>query len=362
MGLGSNFEAFLSPSLGALFVSNGGNDTVSEYALTGSDTITTINLLGGSHPVALSSTQSGVMYVLNSGANSMCPKSGSISTINTATLAASNTACLVFALPPPLGFAYGVNPIAMVQATGGGRIFIISQFDNSVWVYDPPTQTIVARFTTPKNGLGLNAINLAASADGFYIFVVTAGDGASPGALDIIATSTVTTSDLVVLPSVPLGVRPNFAFVDPNLDRLYVTNSGSNTVSVFDASNVNVSGSPAIPLLGTANVGTTPVSLTALPNGTKFYVANSGSNNVTDVSATSFAALGTIPLPSGANPVWIASEPTSSKVYVANQSASSTTIIQTSNDAIAASIPAPAQDPNCTSSCALQQPVMIITQ
>ena len=111
-----------------------------------------------------------------------------------------------------------------------------------------------------------------ASADGFYIFVVTAGDGVNPGALDIIATG-----NYGVLPSVPLGVKPKFAFVDPFLDRLYVTNSGSNTVSVFDASNVNVTGSPAIPRLATANVGTTPVSVTALPNGTRFYVANSGS-------------------------------------------------------------------------------------
>src|SRR5208337_3752597 len=311
-----------------------------------------------------------VMYVLNSGANSMCPKSGSISTINTATLAVSNTTCLVFALPPPLGFAYGVNPIAMVQATGGGRVYVIAQGDNSVWVYDPPTQTIVARFTTQANPtLGPNAVYLVASADGSYIFVVTQGDKDNPPALDIIATN-----NAAVLPSAPLGVKPRFAFLDPNLNRLYVTNfcgndatcSSNGTVSVFDASNVDIGTpsnpkSPAIPLLGTANVGTGPVSVTALPNGTKFYVANSGSNNVTDVSATSFAALGTIPLPSGANPVWIASEPTSSKVYVANQSASSTTIIQTNNDAVTATVSAPAQDPNCTSSCALQQPIMIIT-
>ena len=91
------------------------------------------------------------------------------------------------------------------------------------------------------------------------------------------------------------------------------------------------------------------------------YVANSGSNTVTDVSATSFATLATIPLPSGANPVWIASEPTSTKVYVANQGTSSTSIIQTVNDAVAVSVPAPQQDPKCVSSCAFQQPVMIIT-
>ena len=341
-GLGSNFESFLSTSTAGLFVSNGGDDSVSEFSISQTGVVLTTNLLAGSHPVALSSTQGGVMYVLNSGANSTCPNTGSISVINTSTVAVTSTTCV------------GVNPIAMVQSPGAGRVFVINQGDNSVWVYDPVSQAIITRFTTPVNGLGANAVNLVASANGAYIFVVTQGDGINPGALDIISTG-----NYSVLPSVPLGVKPTFAYFDPTLVRLYVTNTGSNTVSVFDASNININGSPAMPLLGVTTVGTAPVSVTALPNGTRFFVANSGSNNVTDASATSFAVLNTIPLPAGANPVWIASEPTSSKIYVANQS--SISIIQTANDAIAANVPAPAQNPNCTSSCALQQPVMIIT-
>src|SRR5271157_130656 len=340
-GLGSNYESFLSSSTAAVFVTNSRDDTVSEFNVSQTGVVTTINLPIGSHPVALSSTQAGVMYVLNSSSEpgSACKSSGSISTISTTTLAVTSTVSV------------GMNPIAMVQAAGGGRVFVIN-CDNSISVYDPPSQTIVA--ITMANGIDLNPVFLTSSADGAYIFVVTKGNGVKFGALDIIATS-----NLAVLPSVQLGVNPTLAFLDPNLNRLYVTNSGSNTVSVFDASNVNVNNSPAIPLLGTANVGTTPVSVTALPNGTRFFVANSGSSTVTDVSATSFAVLNTIPLPVGANPVWIASEPTSSKVYVANQA--STSIIQTVNDAVAVSVPAPQQDPNCTSSCALQQPVMIIT-
>jgi DNA-binding beta-propeller fold protein YncE len=195
---------------------------------------------------------------------------------------------------------------------------------------------------------------LVSSADGTFIFVVAAGDGINPGTLSMISTT-----NYSVVPSVPLGVKPTFAFFDPTLVRLYVTNSGSNTVSIFDGSNVNINNSPAIPLLGTTPVGANPISVTALPNGTRFFVASSGSNTVTDASATSFAVLNTIPLPVGSNPVWIASEPTSTNVYVANQSA--TSVIQTVNDAISTNIPAPAQNPTCTSSCALQQPVMIIT-
>lgn len=352
-GPGSNYEAFPSNSPGALFVTNAGNDSVSEFIVSSTGVVTTINLLPGSHPIAIASTQVGFMYVLNSGPNSLCPSSGSISVISTATLAVSSTTCLAIQVSPGV-FQYGLDPIAMVQAAGGGRVYVITHDDNAVWAYDPPTQSIVATFTTAASGIGLNPVFLAASADGAYIFVVTAGDGVNPGVLNIISTS-----NYSVVPSVPLGVKPTFAFFDPTLVRLYVTNSGSDTVSIFDASNINFNNSPAIPLLSTTAVGTDPVSVTALPNGTRFFVANAGANSVTDASATSFSVLNTIALPAGSNPVWIASEPTSSKIYVANQS--TTSIIQTTNDAITANVPAPAQNPSCTSSCALQQPLMIIT-
>src|SRR5271166_2978077 len=65
-GLGSNYESFLSTSSAAVFVTNGGDDTVSEFNVTVTGSVLTINLLTGSHPVAVTSTQIGFMYVLNS--------------------------------------------------------------------------------------------------------------------------------------------------------------------------------------------------------------------------------------------------------------------------------------------------------
>ncbi len=353
-GLGSNYESFFSTTAAGVFVSNSNNDTVSEFSVSLTGVVNTINLLTGSHPIALTSTQSGVMYVLNSESNSACPNSGSISTITTTTLSVSGTTCLV----NPQMTLYGANPVGMVQPTDGVRVFIADEASSSVWVYDPNSQLISSLFTL-ASGIALNPVFITTSAvtpgvSTGYVFVVAEGDGVNPGTLNIIDTN-----DYSMVGSVPLGVKPTFAYFDPTLVRLYVTNSGSNTVSVFDASNVNVHGNPAIPLLATVNVGTAPVSVTALPDGTRFFVANSGSGSVTDLSATSFAVLNTIALPAGSNPVWIASEPTSSRIYVANQS--STTIIHTVNDAVAVSVPAPAQNPNCTGSCALQQPVMIIT-
>jgi YVTN family beta-propeller protein len=347
LGAGSIREAF-PPSSDALFIANSGNDTVSEYLPIVAGPITTIALLPGSHPVFVSSAQTGVMYVINSGANSLCPTTGSISTIPISTLNVTSTVCV------------GVNPTSMVQVPGGNFIYVLNAGNSttpaSLSLFTPGNLTTTATITS-ANGLGANPVSLAASTDGNWVFVATQGSGGGPGALDVISAGQAS-----VGASVPLGVQPTFSTVDPFLNRLYVTNTGDNTVSVFDVTNVNLSNQPAIPTLATVTVGTGPIGLTALADGTKFYVANTGSDDVTVVSASSYSVLGTVALAAGADPVWIASDPTASKVYVANQGTTNTTIIQTSNNTITLSIPAPTQVSGCTSSCALQQPVMILTQ
>ncbi|MGA2903125.1 MAG: YncE family protein [Candidatus Korobacteraceae bacterium] len=354
MGVGSIAEAFPYNSL-ALFVANRGDDTVSEYLPTLAGAVTTINLLPGSHPVALSSTQNTAMYVVNSGENSMCHSSGSISTIRTSTLSVSNTTCLVFVLNGVN--VYGTSPFAMAQSSADSYIYILTQVGGgTVFVFNPAGSAIMDIITAQHGRLGQNPVSVTTSLDGNWIFIVTQGESGGPGALDIVSAGSAT-----VAASVPLGVRPTFSVIDPALNRLYVVNNGDNTVSVFDASNVNTSNSPPIPLLATVPVGTGPTGVTALLDGSKFYVANAGSDDVTVVSANSFSPLTTVALPTGANPVWIASDPTSSKVYVADKGTTETTIIQTSNNTITANIPAPSQIVNCNV-CALQQPVMIVTQ
>jgi hypothetical protein len=72
MGVGSVAEAFPANSL-SLYVANAGNDTVSQYLPTLAGSVTTINLLPGSHPVALASAQNTAMYVVNSGATRHVP-------------------------------------------------------------------------------------------------------------------------------------------------------------------------------------------------------------------------------------------------------------------------------------------------
>ncbi len=349
MGAGSIAEAFPFSSL-ALYVANNGDDTVSEYLPTLAGSITTITLLPGSHPIALTSQQNTSMFVLNSGTNSACPTTGSMSVISTATLSVSHTVCV------------GVNPVAFVQTVANGFIYVLNQGDNTVSVINPTGPAVVGLITT-ATGLGQNPVSVTTSTDGSWIFIVTQGNGTGPGTLDIVPAGSAS-----IAASVPLGVGPTFSVVDTNLNHLYVANTTDNTVSVFDTTSVNTSSSPAMTLLATVQlnsnglVGTGPVGVTPLQNGSVFYVANAGSDNVTVVSASSFSPLTTVPLPAGAGPVWIASDPTSSKVYVADKGAGETTIINTADNSVAQNMPAPAQVSGCTTSCALQQPVMIVTQ
>lgn len=343
MGGGSVAGAFPASSL-ALYVANNTADSVSEYLPTLAGSVTTINLLPGSHPITLSSAQNTFMYVLNSGTNSACPTSGSISTIATSTLTVSNTTCV------------GKNPVAMAQSsTSPNYIYVVNQGDT------PPTVTVFnpagpSNFGTITLASGSNPISATASLDGNWIFVVEEGDGVSPGTLDIIPST-----KAAVAATVPLGVGPTFSIIDSNLNRLYVANTAGNSVSVFDGTSVNISNSPAINLLATVPVGTAPNGITPLASGSLFYVLNNGSDDVTVVSAKSFSPLTTVTLPSGANPVFIASDPTSAKVYVADNGSNETTIIQTVNNTISGTIKAPPQIIGCTV-CALQQPVMIVTR
>ena len=344
MSYGSVAEIFQGGVAGAIFVANRDADSVSEVSLIGTSTTTNIGLSPGSRPVGLAATSTTQVYVANSGTNLFCPSTGSVSVITTTSLVATTTVCV------------GVSPVAIVQQPSGGYVYIANQGDNTISVFNPVSLS-VSTTLTQASGLHQNPVAMVASPDGNYIYVVAQGNGSTPGFLDII-----TTSNNTVAASVPVGLSPTSVYYDPFLNRLYVANTGDNTVTVFDASNVAIGVNPAIPTLATVGVGSAPVSVAALPNGRAFYVANSGSNTVSVVSSTSFGVVGTVPV--GQKPVFVATEPSSTKVYTANSAGGTISIIQTFDNTVVLNMPAPQQDPTCDpkiQSCALQQPVMIMT-
>jgi YVTN family beta-propeller protein len=340
-GAGAVYESFLATVNAALFTANSLADSVSEFTtLQSFGPITTINLPLGSRPISVGSSRAGSMYVLNSSSNANCPTSGSISVINTSALAVVGTYCV------------GPSPLSFAQLPGGTKLYAVNG-DNTVSVFDPDAGVVTATITQAM-GLGLNPVFVIPSLDSNYVFVVNKGDGTNPGSLSII-----TTINDQVAQTIPLGVGPTFASIDSHLLRLYVANTGGNSVTVFDLSTINLANNPGLATLATVNVGSGPVSIAALPDGTRFYTANSLSNDVTVVSASSYSVLKTIGV--GQGPVWIASEPTSTKVYTANSPGGTVSIIQTVNDSLVTNMPMPPQLSTCTQSCTSQQPNMILT-
>ena len=340
-GAGAVAESFLAGNNAAIFTANSLADSVTEYTtFTTFAPVTTINLPIGSRPISVTSARPGSMYTLNSSPNANCPNSGSISIISISALAVIATDCV------------GPNPVSFAQVPNGTKIYVANG-DNTVSVLDPDLGTVTATITQSM-GLGVNPAFVIPSLDGAFMFVVNKGDGVNPGSLNIIIPST----DQVGR-NIPLGINPTFASTDSHLLRLYVANTGSNSVTVFDLSNINLGVNPGINTLATVNVGSGPVGITALPDGTRFYTANALSNDVTVVSATSYSVLKTVPV--GQEPVWIASEPSSTKVYTANAASGNVSIIQTVNDTVAANMAMPPQNSTCTQSCVLQQPSMILT-
>ncbi len=340
-GAGAVSEAFLANTTAALFTANSLADSVSEFTtFQNFSPVTTINLPIGSRPISVTTARAGSMYTLNSSPNVNCPNSGSLSVINTSALAVVGTYCV------------GPSPIAFAQLPGATKIYVVNG-DSTVSVFDPDAGAVTSTITQ-TNGLGLNPVYVVPSLDSGAVYVVNKGDGVNPGSLTIIFTATDT-----VAQNIPLGVAPTFAYIDPHLLRLYVANSGGNSVTVFDLTSYNLANTPALTTLATVNVGSNPVGITALPDGTRFYTANSLSNDVTVVSATNYSVLKTVPV--GQGPVWITSEPSSTKVYTANAAAGTVSIIQTVNDTLVTNMAMPPQVSTCLQSCTLQQPNMILT-
>lgn len=109
----------------------------------------------------------------------------------------------------------------------------------------------------------------------------------------------------------------------------YITNKGSNTMSIIDVSTNTVVGTVAI------GVGTAPYAVAILPTGNA-YIANNGSGTVTVFSTTSNTIIGAITV--GAGPLSIAANSSGSKVYVTNTTDGTVSVINTATNTVTATI------------------------
>ncbi len=116
--------------------------------------------------------------------------------------------------------------------------------------------------------------------------------------------------------------------ITPNGRYAYVSNSGSNDVSVIDTSTNAVT--------TTIAVGATPNNIAITPDGSEAYVANSGSNDVSVIDTSTNAVTTTVPL--STEPQGVTFTPDGQTAYVTNYTGSSVSVISTSNNAVTGTI------------------------
>lgn len=147
-------------------------------------------------------------------------------------------------------------------------------------------------------------------------------------ALSLATGMSVPASAQTVITSVPVGSSPQRLAVNPTTNRVYVSNNGSNTVSVIDGTN-NTS-------IATTPVGSKPMGVAVNPTTNRIYVANQGSNNLSVIDGTNNAVIATIPV--GTGPIEVAVNPATNRVYVTNSGSNSVSVIDGASNTVLTSI------------------------
>jgi DNA-binding beta-propeller fold protein YncE len=321
-----------------------------------------------------------------------------------------------------------LDPVAMVELADTSKLYVVNQGDGSsngtVVVVNPQTNTILSPTISgpvaPLHGIpvGLSPVWATATTDNKFVFVLnsgsnntvsvisTANDSATIPVISSDSNGNATLGPLKVGSQSPRALdRPlqNPMFFDSALQRLYVTNPGDNTVSIFDTSKLTAA-SPTMDLLATVSLpvatvppalpvtpGVQPFSIAVLPNGFRAYVLNAGNGIVgpsVSIINTNDFTVSQLSDYFGSDPRGIVASFDGSKVYVAyheqttvtypSGSGTATKLVppgtavfktldnSTIRDSSGAQFPiaAPFRDPvNCTAdTCARQKPVLIFAQ
>ena len=170
-------------------------------------------------------------------------------------------------------------------------------------VIDTTTNSVIA--TVPA-GAGATSVLTTFNGNGTFAFVTLKNENA----VSMINTYTNTGYKWIPVGAQPWGIAQARASAEwqPRSwsQAVYVTNSGSNSVSVIETLNYTVVAS--IP------VGSNPMGIGVGPDGTRAYVANHSSNTVSVIDGRNVVA--TVPV--SVNPVGVVVNSAGTRVYVSH--------------------------------------------
>jgi len=140
--------------------------------------------------------------------------------------------------------------------------------------------------------------------------------------------SVISDSTGAVVATVGVGTQPYAVAYDGSTGEVYVTNAGSNNVSVISDATDTV--------VATVNVGATPFGAAYDAGTGEIFVANSGSNNVSVISDSTHLVVAAIPV--GGNPVYCAYDGRRGEVFVTNQGTNNVSVLSDTSHTTLASI------------------------
>jgi len=194
---------------------------------------------------------------------------------------------------------------------------------------------------------GLGPVHAALTTDGSRLYVANSGED-TVSVTPTASNPQGTTIDLVELcPSNGCPVVPVFV-TSSESNRMYVAGQGNGTISVIDTtSNVVIKTFAVNPAfagqpLPVPDVNSRPVALAELPNSTKIYSLNQGTNSVSSINTLDGSIAKVIPL--GSAPVWAIASTDNAHVYVLD-SGGTVSVIDTLTDAVVSSVSAASPGP-----------------
>ncbi len=141
--------------------------------------------------------------------------------------------------------------------------------------------------------------------------------------VSVIDTTTNTILDSVAVGSIPWGVA-----VNPAANRVYVTNRDSNTVSVIDTTTNTV--------VATVGVDVAPYGVAVDPAANRAYVANFVGHTVSVIDTTTNTVVASVPVADG--PIGVAVNPAANRVYVVGYYYSTVSVIDTTTNTVVATV------------------------
>lgn len=236
-----------------------------------------------------------------------------------------------------------IEPVSSLQSDSSAEYaYVPNEKTNDVSVINTTTNKVIS--TVP---VGNNPVGVAVNHDGTRVYVtnygndndlgytfsiintgtdevttrlVDEGKGIKPFGVAIAKDETLYVSSYVTekvyainpinntIFEIDVGPKPFGVATTPDGKRVYVANSGNNTVSVIDTTANNV--------IDTVKVGTSPYGVAVSPDGKKVYVTNQGSDNISVIDTVTNNVTATVKVVK--YPAGVAVTPDGTKVYVAN--------------------------------------------